>query len=98
MNGFLDGGMMHEGDDCEADAAQQQHAHQHQQDHHLLLVSLGPPLRQLQLLNHRLELELSTNPREVSQCLEKGPTTASSLLKMPTSKDPYSCWLCGQAS
>ena len=70
MNGFLDGWMMHEGDDCEADAAQQQHAHQHQQDHHLLLVSLRPPLRQLQLLNHRLELELSTNLREVSQCLE----------------------------
>ena len=66
MNGFLDGGMMHEGDDCEADAAQQQHAHQHQQDHHLLLVSLRPPLRQLQLLNHRLELELSTNLREVT--------------------------------
>ena len=66
MNGFLDGGMVHEGDDCEADAAQQQHAHQHQQDHHLLLVSLRPPLRQLQLLNHRLELELSTNLREVT--------------------------------
>ena len=65
MNGFLDGWMMHEGDDSEADAAQQQHAHQHQQDHHLLLVSLRPPLRQLQLLNHRLGLELSTNLREV---------------------------------
>ena len=93
MNGFLDGGMMHEGDDCEADAAQQQHAHQHQQDHHLLLVSLRPPLRQLQLLNHRLELELSANLREVSQCIGKSPTPAFSLLKMPTSKDPYSCWL-----
>ena len=83
MNGFLDGWMMHEGDDCEADAAQQQHAHQHQQDHHLLLVSLRPPLRQLQLLNHRLGLELSTNLREVSQCPEKAPTMAFPLSKMP---------------
>ena len=82
MNGFLDGWMMHEGDDGEADAAQQQHAHQHQQDHHLLLVSLRPPLRQLQLLNHRLGLELSTNLREVSQCPEKDPTMAFSLLKI----------------